>query len=110
LAKRKKTACKLRLRQTEQKIGLILAFVHSLEQLISPGCLIENNPRVVAGRNLAGADRVGHFQKLIELNEVIAERARDGRPPSQIVGHERLNHMCLELPFEIDNVVGYADL
>src|SRR5450755_3228574 len=64
---------------------------------------------------MAGGDAIRpharrHIEKLIELNEVVAERARDGRAPSQILADERLHHLFLEAILEVDYVIRNAEL
>ena len=38
----------------------------------------------------------GHFQELIELDEVVAERAGNRRAAGQILVDERLHHLLFE--------------
>src|SRR5579872_5728868 len=107
LADRKQRAGQLRLRQAEEEVGLILACVHAFAQLIASGG-VARNAGVVSGRNLRGANRIGHLQKLIELDEVVAKRAGDGRAPGQILADEGSDHLLLEALLEIHHVVGNA--
>ena len=64
---------------------------------------------IVACSNFIGAYTCGHIKELIELNEVVAKRTRDGCTTGQIIGNERLDNMLFKLIFEINYVVGYAN-
>ena len=51
------------------------------------------------------AHALRHFEKLIELDEVVAERAGDGRAAGEIFADERLDHLILEALLEVDDVI-----
>ena len=55
-----------------------------------------SNARVVTGGDFSAPTPSRHFQKLIELDEVVAQRARDRRAPGQIFLDERLHHLLLQ--------------
>jgi hypothetical protein len=55
--------------------------------------------------DLLRADAIGHFKELIELDEVVAKGARDGRAAGQIVVDKRLHNLFFETIFEVDDVV-----
>ena len=88
LADRKQSPRKLRLRQSEEEIGLVLAPIHALAKLIAPGLRVAGYAGIVPRRNLRRADRIGHLEKLIP--------------------HEWRDHLLLESLLEIDHVIGNA--
>src|SRR5690348_12891301 len=63
----------------------------------------------MAGGDLFGPDGIRHFQKLIELDEVIAESTGNRRSPFEIILNKRLYNLLFETVFEIDNVIGNAE-
>ncbi len=63
----------------------------------------------MSGGNFFRADSVRHFEKLVELDEVIAERARDGRAAVEIVLHEGLHHLLFKAVLEVDHVIRDAE-
>ena len=64
----------------------------------------------MAGGDLARAHGVRHLQKLVELDEVVAERAGNRRAPGQVLVDERPHHLLLEAVLEIHHVIRDADL
>ena len=54
--------------------------------------------------------RIRQFQKLVELDEGIAERAGYRRASREILVDERLDDALLELALQIDHVVRHADV
>src|SRR5437868_10393247 len=64
----------------------------------------------MASSNLRRSNAIGHIEKLIELDEIVAKRAGNRRPPGQILGDKGLNHLPLELLLEIHHVIGNAEL
>ncbi len=63
----------------------------------------------MSGRDLFGAHSIRHFEKLIEFDEVIAERARNRRAAGKIILDEWLDHLFLEPLFEVDDIVGNSE-
>src|SRR5271170_7428841 len=53
---------------------------------------------------------LGQIQELIELDEVVAKRAGDGRTAAQIVIDEGLHHLLFEARLEVDHVIGNAQV
>ena len=53
---------------------------------------------------------IRQFQEAVEFDEGIAERARHGCTASVVFGYERLDHILLELPFQVDHVERKAHL
>src|SRR5439155_26170194 len=66
--------------------------------------------RVVAGGDAAGADGAGGLEQLVELEMVIAERARNGGAAGEIFAHERAHNVLLKALLLVDDVVGYAEM
>ena len=79
LAERKFRARKLLLRESEEKIRLILGFVDGAKQFVASRSRIVAHARVVPGGDALGADLPRGRQQLIELHVVVAERARNRR-------------------------------
>src|ERR1700676_2059394 len=67
--------------------------------------IVVGNSRIVAGGYNFGTDTGRHVEKLIELDEVVAERAGDGRAPGEILVNEWFNHLLFETLLEVDDVV-----
>ena len=59
----------------------------------------------MAGGNLLGAHAIRHFEKLVELDEIVAKRARNGCAAGKIVVDKRLDDLLFETIFEIDDVI-----
>ncbi len=57
-----------------------------------------------------GAHRIRQFQEPIELDEGVAKSAGDRRAAGKILVDERLDHTLFELPLQIDDVIGNADV
>ena len=80
----KQRARELILLEAEQEIGLVLGAIRAAAHLPAAAGGVPIDPRVVAGGDARRADALRHFQKLIELDEVVAQRAGDGRAPGEI--------------------------
>ncbi len=109
-AQRKIRARQLMLLQAEEKIGLILGVVRAPAHLIAPAPVVKADARVVTGGDVRRAHALGHIQELIELDEIVAERARNGRAAGQIIVDERLDHLLFEAGLEVDHVIGDAEM
>ncbi len=103
-------AGQLLLLQAEEEIGLVLGVVHAPAHLIAARRVVKADARVMAGGDALRAHAGRHIQKLIELDEVVAERAGDGRAAGQIIVDEGLHHLLFEAGFEVDDVIGNAQL
>src|SRR3954471_12840078 len=97
------------MRQPEQKVSLILARVSDGAHLISVRACIEPQASIVSRRNLVRTHAIRHFQELIELHEVIAKRAGNGRTSCKVILHKGLDHLLFEPILKIDNVVRDAE-
>ena len=64
---------------------------------------------IVSGGDGFGTDLFGHVEELIELDEVIADGARNRRASGDVVGDERRDDLLLEAIFEVDYVEGDAN-
>src|SRR5690242_3587627 len=62
----------------------------------------------MAGRYLFSTHTIGHLKELIELDEVVAQSARNGCSAFQIILYERFDNRFFKALLEIDNVIGYA--
>lgn len=107
---RKQRPRQLRLRQAEQEIGLVLGLIDRAAQFEPPGGPVLLNAGVMPGRDLLRPNALCHREKLIELHEVVAECARDGRSTGQILVDERLDYLLLEPLLEVDHVIGNAQM
>ena len=72
--------------------------------------LIEANPRIVARCDLFRADTSRHVEKLIELDVVVAKRARDGCASGEILVDEWPDYLLFEPLLEIDDVIRNPEL
>src|SRR6202030_3083364 len=95
----KPRASQLILLEAAQEISLVLAAVHAAAHFPASALGIPIDPRVVPGSDLARPDALRHFEKLVELDEVVAQRTRDGRAAGQIFIDERLHHLRLKALF-----------
>src|ERR1017187_1375958 len=103
---RKERVRQLFLRQTKQKISLILGEVRwALENPAAP-LGVKLVDRVVSRSNAARANAPRRLQKLVELEMVVAQRARNRRPPGKVLIHKRPHHIALEPLLLVHNVVG----
>jgi hypothetical protein len=59
--------------------------------------------------NTLGANLSRHNKKLIKLQVIVAEAARDRRTPGEVLFYERPHYIALETLFVIDHVVGDAE-
>src|ERR1019366_9234234 len=109
-AERKQSARQLRLGQAEEEVGLIFGLIHGAQQLIAPAGGVEADARVMGGGHVVRAHGIGHLQEAFELDVVIAEGAGDGGASGEILLDEGLHHVLFELPLEVDDVVGDANL
>src|ERR1022692_1522210 len=108
-AQRKQRAAQLFLCKPKQKISLIFRFVRRTLKQPSPALLIKGNPSIMSGRNRIGANLPRHNQKLIKLQVIVTEAARDRRAPRQILLNKRTHHIALKTLLVIDHVVRNAE-
>ena len=96
------------LRQREEKIRLILRGIDAaLEQVLPAGLL---DASVVAGRHQACAKPLGARGERGELQIAVAVHARNRRAAAGVLAHEVRHDGLVELPLEIDDVVGNTQL
>ena len=57
-----------------------------------------------------GADAARGLEQLVELEMVVAERARDRRASGEILANKRPHHILLEALLLVDDVVGNAQV
>src|SRR5262249_19563933 len=89
LAKREQGLRQLLLRQTEQKVRLVLLPVAASQQQPPPERLIELHPRVVSRRDAIRSDARGLLDEVMKLDVVVAQDARARRLASKIRRDER---------------------
>src|ERR1700733_25853 len=85
IAERKQRVAELILSETKQKIGLILGGIRWTLKQPASGLVIELNSGVVAGGQRVRANLLRHDQQLIKLQMVVAQAARNGCAPRQIL-------------------------
>ena len=100
----------LLLGEAEEEISLVLGEVGGA--LEDPSCArrVVFVDRVVAGGDAVGADGAGGLKQLVELEVVVAERARDGRAPGEIFVDEGADDIVLEALLLVDDVIGDAQV
>src|SRR4051812_16595533 len=76
-AERKQRAGHLLLLQTEEEVCLVLGVIDALSHLVAAGVRVLRDLRIVPCGNLLRANARGHVEKLVELDEVVAQGARD---------------------------------
>ena len=108
-AQRKQSAAELVLGQSKQEVGLILGAVGWTLKQPPPKRLIKLDPGVVTGSQGVGSNLLGHNQKLIKLQMVVAKTARDGSATRKILLDERAHHIALKPLLVIDHVIRNAD-
>ena len=86
----------LLLRQTKQKISLILGQIRWALENPAAALGVKLVDRVVSRSNAARANAPRRLQKLVELEMVVAQRARNRRTPGQVLIHKRPHHIALE--------------
>src|SRR5438445_8072951 len=63
----------------------------------------------MAGGNLIGANLPGYNKKLVKLQVIVAETARDRSAPGKVLLDERTHDIALKALLVIDHVVGDAE-
>src|SRR6202030_1485127 len=96
---------KLLLRQSPEKVRLVLATVASAPQFPPAGLLVPADARVMAGGQALGANLARHAQQRLEFYIRVAVGACDGRAPGKILVDERAHHARFKLLLEVDHVV-----
>ncbi len=99
----------LLLREREKEVRLVLGGVDAAQQPPSAGRLLPGDAGVVTGGHGVRPERGGAVAQLGELQFAVAVRARQGRPPGQILVHEVGDHRLLEPPFQVDDVMRDAE-
>ena len=100
----------LPLRQSKQKIRLILGEIHGAQKIVPARLRVPLDASVVACGNARCADLPCRHLQLIEFHVIVAKRARNRGTARQIILHEWAHDGLLEAPFEIDDVMGNADM
>src|SRR5262245_580176 len=107
-AHRKHRTRELLLRQRKEEVRLILVGIHAALQQPST-VRIALHARVVAGRDLLGAESARALQERRELQVAVAMRTWQRRPSGCVLLNEVRDHSLAKLALEIDNVVRKAD-
>src|SRR5215471_12428292 len=110
VAEGKQGSAELFLRQSKEKVSLVLTVVRRTLEQPASARLVKTHAGIVASRNALSANLPRHNQKLIELQVIIAKAARNRCPPGKILLHKWTHHVALEALFVIDHVVRNADL
>ena len=108
-AEREEGVGELVLGETEEEVGLVFAAVGGAGEDPAIARGVEVVARVVAGGDAGGADLACGEQELIELEVVVAERARNGGAAGEILGDEGADDVLLEALLLVDEVVGDAE-
>src|SRR6202050_4214542 len=69
---------------------------------------IEGDLRVMSGGNFVGANLPRYYKKLVKLQVIVAQAARDRRASGKIFLNKRPHYVAFETLFVIDHVVGDA--
>src|SRR6185437_206145 len=109
-AQREARAAELFLGEPEEEVGLILCSIRRATQQPAVALRRKLAACVVAGGQQVCANLPSRDQKLIKLQVVVAQSARDGRAPGKILGDKRTHHVALKPLLVIDNVVGNAQV
>src|SRR5208282_3565890 len=80
-SEREQGAAQLLLRQAEEEVSLVFTFVGWSLQQPAAALLIKDDLGVMASGNLIGSNLPCHNKKLIKLQVIVAETARDRRAP-----------------------------
>ncbi len=91
------------------EVRLVFGLVGWALQQPAVKLLVEDDLGVMAGGNLIGANLLRHNKKLVKLQVIVAETARDRCTPGKILLDERTHHIALKALFVIDHVVGDAN-
>src|SRR5690242_14457304 len=110
VAEGKQGSAELFLRQSKEKVSLVLTVVRRTLKQPSPSRFVEGDTGVVTSRDPVGADLLRHNQQLIKLQMIIAKAAGDRRPPGKILLYKRTHDVPLKPFFVIHHVVRNADL
>ena len=106
---RQQNALQFGLRQHSQNIRLIFANVQTAPQMgRSIGVAFQT--RVMSGRDELAIQLVGALDKRAKLDELVAARARIGRAPRCIFGHEIIDDALVKFVLQIQNVIGNIEL
>ena len=95
--------------QPEQKVGLILARIHSLPQQVPPGNVVTLHARIVTGRNPVRPHARRQIEERVELDGAVAERTGDGGAAGHVLVDEGPDDVRFEALLEVHDVVGNAE-
>src|SRR5689334_22558531 len=109
-AQRKARAAELLLREAKKKVRMVLGGVGGAAQKPAVARGRKFATCVVAGSQQVSADLSRGDEKLIELQVVVAQAARDGRASGKILAHEGANHVALKALLVVDDVERDAQL
>src|SRR2546427_9291654 len=105
----KQSAAELLLRESEQEICLVLGAVSGTLQQPAPASLIELHTRIMTSSKSICANLLGNNQRLVKLQMIVAQAARDRSPPGEVFLDKGTHHIALEPVFVIDHVVRNAE-
>src|ERR1700730_5871127 len=105
-SKRCQGAAPSSLAQTEKKIGLVFAWIDAFAQNRAVFVMLDD--RVMPGRDIIAAERLGFSPEIAELEFLIAHHTRIRRAAGLIFAREIIDDRALELLRFIDHVVRNA--
>ena len=108
IAQGENRAAQLLLGQAKQEIGLILRAVSRPLEKPAPGVTIELDFRVVTGGENLRANLLRHYEKLVELQVIVAQAAGDRSSTRQVFPNKRLHHLALKPLLLVHHVIRNA--
>src|SRR5260370_10738210 len=95
--------------KAEEEVRLVFGFVGWALQQPAADLLVKDDLGVMASGDLIGANLPCHNKKLVKLQVIVAETARNRRPSGKILLDERPHHIALKALLVIDHIVGDAE-
>src|SRR6202030_2341619 len=108
VAKGKQGPAQLVLRKAKEEVSLVLRPVGGPLQQPATELIVKDNLGIVSGSNLIGANLLRHNKKLIKLQVIVAEAARDGRASCQILFNEGPDDVAFKTLFVVNHVIRNA--
>ena len=108
IAQGEQGARELFLAQTEQKIGLVLIRITSLEKHVPASFGVPGDPRVMPRCHVRGSHFIGCLQEMIELHVGVTQHAGRGRHAPEVAFYEWAHHFSFEFALKVDHIVGKA--